>query len=354
VRALGGALLPFVLAFTLPACTPATSAARTAPAASTLTSVQHGHFTEFALPTANSGPGEITLGPDGDLWFTESSRQRIGRLTTSGVLTEFAVPHLNPHDYHLLQNDIPIGITTGPDGNMWFTVGGPNETGVVGRLTPSGHLTQFSVPSHFPGLFDITVGPDGNLWFAELRGKLGRITPTGAVTEISLATPGYELGYNPAFITTGSDGNLWFTEAYGQWVGRITPPGQITRFRGTAADSKGLAGGPRAIVAGPDGNLWFTVDFGNQIGRITPTGDMTFFSVPTPNSRPNRIAVGRDGNLWFTEDRGDKLGRITPGGQISEFALPTARSSPEGITMTPDGSVWFTELFGNAIGRFVP
>ena len=32
-------------------------------------------ITEFAIPTANSGPVNITAGPDGNLWFTEMRRQ---------------------------------------------------------------------------------------------------------------------------------------------------------------------------------------------------------------------------------------------------------------------------------------
>jgi streptogramin lyase len=35
---------------------------------------------------------EITAGPDGRLWFAESSPHRIGAITTSGVVTEYAVP----------------------------------------------------------------------------------------------------------------------------------------------------------------------------------------------------------------------------------------------------------------------
>ena len=37
---------------------------------------------EFPLPTPNSGPGGITTGPDGVLWFTEQTGNRIGRITT--------------------------------------------------------------------------------------------------------------------------------------------------------------------------------------------------------------------------------------------------------------------------------
>jgi virginiamycin B lyase len=35
-------------------------------------------FTEFPLPTSGSGPFGITTGPDGALWFTEGSASKIG------------------------------------------------------------------------------------------------------------------------------------------------------------------------------------------------------------------------------------------------------------------------------------
>src|SRR5512142_1613531 len=46
---------------------------------------------EYTLPAANSGPTGITVGPDGNLWFTEY-RGYIGRITTDGVITEFSNP----------------------------------------------------------------------------------------------------------------------------------------------------------------------------------------------------------------------------------------------------------------------
>jgi streptogramin lyase len=48
--------------------------------------------TEFPIPTASSLPSGITMGPDGNLWFTETSGNKIGRITTAGVITEFAIP----------------------------------------------------------------------------------------------------------------------------------------------------------------------------------------------------------------------------------------------------------------------
>src|SRR5450755_2468879 len=50
-----------------------------------------GNLTEFPLPTTASRPVEITLGPDGNLWFTEGDGNNVGRITPEGNITEFPV-----------------------------------------------------------------------------------------------------------------------------------------------------------------------------------------------------------------------------------------------------------------------
>jgi hypothetical protein len=41
---------------------------------------------------ANIDPMGITAGPDGNLWFTGAGSDKIGRITTSGAVTEFQIP----------------------------------------------------------------------------------------------------------------------------------------------------------------------------------------------------------------------------------------------------------------------
>ena len=88
----------------------------TAPAALALS----GKIREVAVPTAGSGLVGITAGPDGNLWFTEQNASKIGRITTAGAITEFAVPTASSE---------PGGITAGPDGNLWFTEEHGNQIG---------------------------------------------------------------------------------------------------------------------------------------------------------------------------------------------------------------------------------
>ncbi len=290
-----------------------------------------GQITEFSVPTAASQPFSIAAGADGNLWFTEQTGDKIGRITPTGQITEFRVP---------LADGFPSGIAAGPDGNLWFTA---NAGDKIGQITPAGQITDFSIPTADSEPLGIAAGLDGNLWFTEDFGdEIGRITPAGQITEFSIPTAG---GF-PSGITAGSDGNLWFTENGGaDKIGQITPTGQITEFAVPTA-----GGEPLGIAAGADGNLWFTEFGGDKIGKITSAGQITEFAVPTAGGEPFGIAAGADGDLWFTEYAGDKIGRITPAGQITEISIPTSGSVPTGIAAGPDGNLWFTELRGK-IGR---
>ena len=289
-----------------------------------------GQITEFTVPTAASQPFAIAAGADGNLWFTEQTANRIGRITPTGQITEFSIPPAE---------GFPSGIAAGPDGNLWFTA---NAGDKIGQITPAGQITAFSIPTTDSEPLGIAAGLDGNLWFTEDFGdKIGRITPAGQITEFSIPTAG---GF-PSGITAGSDGSLWFTESGADKIGQITPTGQITEFAVPTA-----GGEPLGIAAGADGNLWFTEFGGDKIGKITSAGQITEFAVPTAGGEPFGIAAGADGNLWFTEYAGDKIGRTTPAGQITEISIATPGSVPTGIAAGPDGNLWFTELRGK-IGR---
>jgi virginiamycin B lyase len=74
-------------------------------------------------------------------------------------------------------------MTVDRDGNVWFAeAGSVDAAGVqqagmqVGRLTPSGELTEFVTPTPFSRPFDITSSSRGEVWFTEV-GRIGRIKP---------------------------------------------------------------------------------------------------------------------------------------------------------------------------------
>src|SRR5688572_7121457 len=79
--------------------------------------------TEFVIPSG-IGPGDITVGPDGNLWFVLQESNQIGRITPAGVVTEFPIP---------TAESLPQSIALGVDGNLWFTEA---KAGQIGRITP--------------------------------------------------------------------------------------------------------------------------------------------------------------------------------------------------------------------------
>ena len=289
-------------------------------------------ITEYPLPAAADFPNGITAGPDGALWFTDSSGT-IGRITTSGSVTDF-------------QANAAYAITAGPDGALWFTEPGFSQ---IGRITTSGAVTEFPVGGVQP--YGITAGSDGALWFAEAgnSGQIGRITTSGSVTEFPFGN-----GFTSS-ITAGPDGALWFTIYNGSAIGRMTTSGSFSEFfvPTQPAATGGTGDAPNGITTGPDGALWFTEENGtaNKIGRVTTSGSVTEFAIPTPSSQPNSITAAPDGALWFTEANGNKIGRVTTSGSVTEFPIPTSISAPRGITTGPDAAVWFAEFSGNQIGR---
>ncbi|MEO8802731.1 MAG: hypothetical protein ABI304_09885 [Rudaea sp.] len=315
------------------------------------------------------GPAGIISGADGNLWFTDSSSDLIGKISTSGTPALFPLP--GPPFLGIY--DLGLAITSAADGNTWFT--SINQAGQIGRITPDGNIALIPIAPDFGGAQSITNGPDGNVWFLSGAGNsVGRITPQGVVTQFSIPAidPNPNIGsFAHGGITTGADGNLWFAgTGFSQcndnrcqnitgYIGRITPTGAVTNFALPGASTS-----PYAVAKGADGNVWFTqntLTYGTDglqpsagsIGEISPNGTISEFSLTNPNSGPYGITAGSDGNLWFTEIYANNIARITPAGVVTEFPIPTAGSGPVGIVTGADGNLWFTETYAGKIGRLI-
>lgn len=356
--------------------------------------------------TGISLPHGITTAPNGDLWFTNRGNQSIGRITPAGAVSNFTDPSISDPFSIATASDgtmvfinrgnssvgrvtsagvvstlapnvafSGIGITSGPDGNVWLTT----SVDTIVRVTLAGVATTFHGEMHYP--YGITVGPDGNLWFGNTgtdsigrmstagvettfyrirqpeaiapgldgsywfindsfdygRGSIGRIASDGKVSNF----PAIDVG-SGGTLTAGPDGNEWFTTNQNNSVGRITPDGTIATFTDPSIQR------PMGITSGPDGNLWFT-NYQDSVGRITPSGVVSNFTGPGISGSV-RIVVGPDGALWFTNWAGSSIGRITTAGEVSNFAGPNI-SSPWGITPGPDGALWFVNTGNHTIGR---
>ena len=204
-------------------------------------------------PAGNDNVQGITTGPDGNLWFTANpvtGSGSVGVMNASGtVLASYPISgHSAPTNNYLGY------ITTGSDGALWFT----ESVGYIGRITTTGAITEFPVDAQ---PFAIVGGPDGNLWFTDFNGAIWRITTSGVATAFPVPTP----ESSPSGIAVGPDGALWFTAYLSNpeltvagLIGRITTSGAISVYPIPDASVDVIPDG--AITAGPDGALWFPLD----------------------------------------------------------------------------------------------
>jgi len=96
-------------------------------------------------------------------------------------LTGSAAAQTTPvRSFPIREGSQPFAITVGEDGNFWFTLSNSSK---VARITPCGSIKYSRTPSLSNPAF-ITPGPDGNIWFGEgSTGKIASITPDGVITE---------------------------------------------------------------------------------------------------------------------------------------------------------------------------
>jgi virginiamycin B lyase len=303
-----------------------------------------GKITEFSISTDEAlrfEPHGIAAGAEGNMWFTERSdavpsQSFIVRVTTTGAFVKFPIPTGSQPTRP--EASAPGGIALGVDGNMWFTDDGHNGNGedLIGRVTPTGHVTEFAIPTPNSGPGSIALGADGNMWFTEVRvGKVGRVTPSGDITEFNV--PGLEGALNG--IALGSDGNMWFGGSFqASGLGWITPAGQSHRIPASLLGSANVG----SLAADSEGNIWFTdprpfqidIPSNSFIGRLIPP------HLPANQASPTLTGETLAGSILTA----------TPGGwsnEPSEFTYQwqACNASGDGCTDIPGalGNSYFLE-----------
>jgi streptogramin lyase len=236
-----------------------------ASATSEVVGVSAGSFNPFAFGLPEfGGPEQITMGPDGNMWFTNASKDSISRGSFAVEFSTFTDPSIS----------LPVGIVTGPDGALWFTNAG---NGSIGRITTAGAVTNFPVAGAVEPV-GITVGPDGNLWFTDrAKNTVVRLSTAGQFTTYPAG------GIAPRGITTGPDGNVWFTLEGSNAIGRLTPevpssiaaPGRPTAVAATAGKQSATVTWVAPASVGSSAITGYTVTSTPDSKVCTTTGALT-------------------------------------------------------------------------------
>jgi virginiamycin B lyase len=271
-----------------------------------------GAMSEYPLPALTYAVAALARDGDGNVWYARvngaaltpppsgsSALFVMGRISPTGTTTEF-------------RTSAPLALAAGPDGALWYTALGPQKvinqpSSMIGRMTMTGEVTEFPLPKDGIVARLLVTGADGALWFTfdtlendqGLAGSgsgIGRITTSGAVTLFPLpSTAG-----SASSLVSGPDGSLWLAEApinkgLAPHLARFTVAGVYTQFplKGDARQ------GSVSITVGPDGAIW--VGGVGLLERFTTSGVETSLALPDPTDRVIALTAGPNHTLWFSE-----------------------------------------------------
>lgn len=305
----------------------------------------------FALPRETAGNWDlngIVAGPDGNLWFTEGDANSVARLTTTGAVTEYGIPTAASG---------PGGIAVGPDGNLWFAEVSANK---VASMTTRGVFTEYALPAGTEFMYARVAAGLGGIWFTIMSSgqparTVARISTQGAVTEYSPPSDGSDLAaaYD---IAAGPDGSIWFTDYSKQCnVVRMTSPGVMTEYpaphRLQSPFDIGECQQDR-ITSGSDSSVWLIDPYYATVTKVTTSGGRTQYTIPddlAPGATATDIAPGPNGSVWvIMVDRGvisstgGFLARITSAGKVTEYSYGNGFRMivAADVTLGPDQNLW--------------
>lgn len=281
-----------------------------------------------------SGPTDVAVDPNGNLFVTDSGNHTIRKISRMRAVTTFA----------------------GSSGTQGYV----NGTGVAAR---------FVHPSA------IATDPAGNCYVVDQYGSIVRkITPAGIVTAFAGApsTHGYvdATGNAARFgeiegIACDSSGNVYVADRESHTIRKITPGGVVTTIAGGArvrgsADGVGTAARFSFlgnVTVDPQGNIYVVggspgggnntirkITTGNRVttigGRVGITGYTDGIGTNAFFSSPDAIAVAPSVALYVSEWGSNRIriGRLNllaaPAAGASELAMMTAETDSDGDGMT--------------------
>ena len=292
--------------------------------------------------------GGLVQGTDGNFYGTASKggeydEGTVFKVTPSGALTTlYSFSDATP------DGATPeAGLVQGADGNFYGTTdnGGPNNGGIIFKITPDGTLTTlYSPPIDDAGLVSgLIQATDGNLYGTTSSGgsrglgTIFKITPGGAFTTLYSFGLGNFDGVNPvAALVQGSDGNFYGTTTSdptnaGGTIFEITPAGKFTTLYDFGLP--GNVGGVlvAGLVQAANGNFYGTTATGcGTIFEVTPQGVLTtvhgFCSTSSDGNDPVAGLInGSDGNLYGTTTQGGSSGNA---GTIFRLDVPVTPPPP--------------------------
>lgn len=284
-----------------------------------------------ALQANLGGPTGIAFDADGNLFVAESSRARIRKIGTDGVIVSVA--------------------GTGVPGFTAQPAHAPGDTSALGRINyPQGMV------------FD----RKGNLYFAEqgnnrirvLRrdGSIALVAGNGSSAFSGDGGPAIDAGIgSPYGLALDFSGNLYFSDYKNHRVRKVSTGGVITTVAGTGVMESTGDGGP-ATQAGLAQPLGIAIDQLNHLliaetgtGRIRKVAGGQISTLAAFDG-VNDVASDANGNVYVSQTCG--IDKVDANGAIQPFFVdPHCHTFAEKPVISSDGTVFFADSANGYVYR---
>jgi streptogramin lyase len=296
-------------------------------------------------------PFGVVRGPDGAIWFTEYTGQKIRRVTPDGII---------------------------------HTMAGTGETGYSGDGGPATEAT-FNLPH------EIRFDTKGNYYLTDMKnhairrvdaksGIISTLAGTGKQGYSGDGGPASDAQLNkPHSLQFGPEGDLYICDIGNHVIRRVDmTTGTISTFAGTGKpgptpDGSPIQGtpikGPRSIDFDSEGHLWLCTREGNQVFKldlskgvihhVAGTGQKGFSGNGGPArdarlSGPKGIAIDAEGNAWLADTESHTVRMVEAKSGILRLMAGTGKAGDgpdgdplkcpmdrlHGIFVDTDGSVF--------------
>lgn len=283
---------------------------------------------------SNTTPTMIVPDGAGGIWNIAN-----GTGTPNCYVQKFNATLTSRTDYAIggtFYGDTSYGGCLGPDGRLFFT---DTTSNTLLACTTGGTITRYTTGFASKGIQGITSDGTDLYVACHATDEILKVTAsTGAVAATISLTAGKGVGQ---VVYNASAGKLFFTCDTTSQIGSCTTGGGSIAYTNTTTGSAY----PFGICNGPDGNIWFVELVADKIGVINTSLTMQAeYATGVTSSSPRYICS--DGTaLWFTDLGGDRYCKISTSGTVTQYS-PTATSQPYGIAYY-SGRVYFSE-YGRA------
>ena len=240
------------------------------------------------------------------------------------------------------------GIVVGRGGDVFFL---DSIRSRVWKLTPGGQLLVAASGYHANTL---VAAPDGSLYFESFNRSLWRLALNGKVERVKLASArDGRAGALDEIIAVDGAGNFYFSAGNdfvpsAPQILKRAPSGEVTVFAGSVAgraDGKGREAQfqeIRAAAWGRDGALYVTDR--DRVRRVASDGAVTTLALrglPAETGgwfgRLYGIAVDSAGNVYVADAEHRRVYRIAPSGEATVVAESEPSWTPIGVAVAEHG-----------------